>query len=89
MVAHNSGGRRRASPQGLIRALVLVLSLLAFSACGGAGGSATVAVPAATGATGAGASAERIEPVAGKELGGQDRVGAPGLGTFLFFDAEG
>ena len=31
----------------------------------------------------------RTVPVDGEALNGQDRVGAPGLGTFLFFDAHG
>ena len=89
MVAHNCGGGRRVAPRILIHFIALVLALLALSGCGNAGGGATADVPVATGAAGAGASAARIEPVAGKGLGGQERVGAPGLGTFLFFDAEG
>ena len=28
-------------------------------------------------------------PLDGHALGGQDRLGAPGLGAFLFFDADG
>lgn len=89
MVGHNSGGKRRASPWVLIRTLALVLPLLALAACGSTGGGATAAATGATGTASGGASAARIAPVAGKGLGGQDRVGAPGLGTFLFFDAEG
>lgn len=37
----------------------------------------------------AGDGAPRAVPVDGQALGGQDRVGTPGQGAFLFFDADG
>jgi hypothetical protein len=50
-------------------------------------------VPAATNAvtnspTSGGGTITAV-PIDGHALGGQDRLGAPGLGAFLFFDADG
>ena len=50
-------------------------------------------VPAATTATAnppaSGGGTITAVPIDGYALGGQDRLGAPGLGAFLFFDADG
>ncbi len=82
----------------LVGLLLLLLPLLA--ACGGSRAATTTLAPTHTPATttaGAAATSGVPTPGAGalrpvlveRALSGQDRVGAPGLGAFLFFDSEG
>ena len=78
--------------------LLLLLPLLV--ACGGSRAATTTLAPTHTPATTtAGPAATSVVPAPGagalrpvpveRALSGQDRVGTPGLGAFLFFDSEG
>lgn len=72
--------------------LALLLPLLV--ACGGTrGGNAPTATVAPSGGQSTAGpttgGAIHTEPVPGNELGGENRLGTPGLGAFLFFDAAG
>ncbi|MDP9373586.1 MAG: hypothetical protein M3Q65_14270 [Chloroflexota bacterium] len=49
----------------------------------------TIATGAATTVPAAGSGTVRAIPLDGYGLSGQDRVGAAGMGAFLFFDAAG
>ena len=94
MRGHRAGSRdRRRSWPVLVVAIVMPLLV----ACGAtrpatpgqgtvttaSGQAATVAAPAAAGGL------VRAVPLDGHALGGHDRLGTPGLGTLLFFDAAG
>lgn len=91
-------GKHKRAYRPLIGLLLLFLPLLAT--CGGSRAATTTLAPAhAPATTTAGAAATSVGPApadgalrpvpVGWAMSRQDRVGAPGLGAFLFFDSEG